>query len=82
MTCREIIDFLVQYLDGELTPQQRDGFEAHLAICPDCVEYLHTYRQTVALGQVALREPQAMADIPEDLIKAVLNSLRNSSPGE
>jgi anti-sigma factor RsiW len=82
MTCREIVDFLMQYIDGELNPQQRDRFEAHLVICPDCVEYLHTYRQTVALGQEALREPQAIAALPEDLVKAVLNSLRNSSPVE
>src|SRR5438128_4830644 len=44
MTCRELIEFLIDYLDGTLAPQERERFDAHLAVCPACVRYLDSYR--------------------------------------
>ena len=43
MTCREIADFLLAYLDGELSAGWRRAFEAHLAECPQCVDYIESY---------------------------------------
>jgi anti-sigma factor RsiW len=71
MTCREILDFLMDYLDGNLSSAQRAVFEEHLAVCPACVAYLHNYRQTVKLGKAAsAADPRD--DVPEDLVQAVL----------
>ncbi len=53
MTCREVLDFLMDYLDGTLSPAQRAVFEEHLAVCRSCVAYLHTYQQTVKLGKAS-----------------------------
>jgi anti-sigma factor RsiW len=36
MTCRELIDFLMSYLDGELPAAQNRSFEDHLDLCPAC----------------------------------------------
>lgn len=80
LTCRELVDFLQSYLDGELPAAERAAFEAHLAICPDCVEYLDNYRQAVALGRACCDEP--CPDLPERLVQAVLDSLRaGEQPG-
>src|SRR5207244_11155118 len=35
MTCRDVIEFLSAYLDGELAAGGRETFEAHLAEGPD-----------------------------------------------
>jgi anti-sigma factor RsiW len=78
MTCRELTDFLGAYLDGELSDEVRRRFEEHLAACPECAAYLETYRGTVKLARDAFRDPDAPvpADVPEDLVKAILAARR------
>ena len=73
MTCREVLDFLMSYLDRELTPEQHHQFERHLAVCPSCVNYLENYQMTVRLGKAAMCGPgQASIEaIPENLIEAI-----------
>ena len=44
MICRQIVDALMEYLEQRLPPDSREAFEAHLAICPRCVEFLKAYR--------------------------------------
>ena len=74
MTCRELFDFLMAYLEDELPPERREAFEAHLAICPPCVNYLDTYRETIKLGKaVCERDDDPVPDdVPEKLIEAIL----------
>jgi anti-sigma factor RsiW len=74
MTCREIADFLMHYLDGELDPAQRAVFEHHLSLCPDCVHYLRTYEQGVAMGRMICKCPESNPppEVPEELIRAIL----------
>lgn len=74
LTCRELLDFLLDYHEGRLGPEVRDRFEEHLARCTHCAAYLKSYRDTVTLAQRALREPLAEAgdEAPEDLVRAVL----------
>jgi anti-sigma factor RsiW len=80
MTCRELADFLSDYLAGGLTPEIRAAFERHLTRCPACVNYLSAYRATVELNRQAFATPEAeaeaAADVPEDLVKAILAARR------
>jgi anti-sigma factor RsiW len=75
VTCRELADFILGYLSGELPEDVRQEFEAHLSACENCREYLETYRAAVEMGRRAFRDDQAdvaQARAPEDLIAAVL----------
>ena len=74
LTCRELLDFLLDYHEGRLDPGVRERFDDHLARCSHCIAYLQSYRDTVTLAQRALREPlaEAGAETPEDLVRAVL----------
>lgn len=73
MTCREVIDFLMDYLDGELAETRRVVFEHHLSRCLACVAYLHNYQQTIQVEEGAFREPdEALESVPEELIQAIL----------
>lgn len=77
MTCQEMIDFLSDYLDGELVEDQQQTLDRHLAMCPECEAYLTSYRSTVELSKLVCSEdsehPQAM---PEDLVQAILEAHR------
>jgi anti-sigma factor RsiW len=73
LTCREVIEFLASYVDDELALGERAGFEIHLAACPDCVDYLATYRETIHLGKQALAaEARILEEAPAELIDAIL----------
>jgi anti-sigma factor RsiW len=80
MTCREFIEFLREYRDGELSPGRRRTFDAHLAECPWCVAYLQNYEQAIRLGKAAYAEPDAPvpAEVPEELVRAILAARRGA----
>ena len=76
VTCRDFVQFLDDYLAGALLGEQLAAFNEHLAACPSCVSYMKTYRETIRLGKLALAptgEPLP-EDIPEDLVRAILQA--------
>lgn len=70
ITCRELIDFLMSYLDGELPEAARAEFDAHLNACRACCAYMETYKAAVRLSKSAMDAPVPPA--PEELVRAVL----------
>jgi anti-sigma factor RsiW len=76
VTCREFTDFIHDYLAGELPPEQTALFERHLQRCPHCPEYFRQYQATIEAGRQAFAgdEADVPADVPEDLIRAILAS--------
>ncbi len=73
LTCREFADFLMAYLDGELPADEHAEFQRHMGMCPPCVDYVETYRETVRLGRLCCDpEGPVPADAPERLIQAIL----------
>ena len=72
LTCRDVADFLMAYLDRELDPPQRTAFEAHLAVCDECARYLRSYEQTVRLAKAAGRDADEPEEVPERLVQSVL----------
>lgn len=49
LVCRQIVELVTDYLEGSLSRSQRRRFEAHLAGCPHCSEYLAQMRTTISL---------------------------------
>ncbi|HEX8875493.1 MAG TPA: zf-HC2 domain-containing protein [Phycisphaerales bacterium] len=81
ITCRELIDFIADYLEQRLDAEQLRDFERHLTVCPSCVNYLAAYRRTVQLGKQALAptEEPATGLAPEGLLKAIKAARRNAA---
>jgi anti-sigma factor RsiW len=81
ITCREATDFLAAYLEGELDEPVRREFDLHLGVCAACRDYLEGYRKTVALGREACRcgDAEAKAEMPEDLVSAILNAAKKDA---
>ena len=73
LPCTEIIGFLADYLDGELPPDRRSEFDRHLAVCPSCVAYLESYKETI---RMAKGSELPVEEVPEELIKAILAATR------
>jgi len=47
VTCREVVELMTDYLEGALSPADRDRFEQHLAGCEGCTAYLAELRKTL-----------------------------------
>ena len=66
LVCRDAVALMTDYLEGNLSPRDRELLEGHLAACPHCSEYLAQIRITIdALGYVT----------PEDLSEDALDDL-------
>jgi anti-sigma factor RsiW len=78
MTCREVVEFLMEYSSGELQPDQRLVFEEHLAVCPECVAYVKGYEEAVKLGKGVFSYPDERVpdEVPEELVQAILAARR------
>lgn len=73
MTCRELSDFVLDYVAGDLPVALRQAFDRHLDACGNCQIYLDSYRTTVRASRAALGdEPAGLPPMPEDLVKAIL----------
>ncbi len=49
LVCQEVVELVTDYLEGALSRAERRRFEAHLADCPHCTEYLAQMRATIRL---------------------------------
>lgn len=74
LTCREFVEFLADYLAGQLPPAEHARFRVHLARCPACANYAHSYRQAVRAGREALLCPgdRLPGEVPDELVRAIL----------
>jgi anti-sigma factor RsiW len=49
LTCRELVELVTDYLDGNLSRRDRARFEAHIAACGNCTQYVEQFRETIRL---------------------------------
>jgi predicted anti-sigma-YlaC factor YlaD len=49
ITCREVVEILNDYLEGELPEPQRVRVEEHLGGCVGCTTILDEFRETIRL---------------------------------
>lgn len=78
LTCRELVELVTDYLDGALPRAERARFEAHIAACGNCSEYLEQFKQTIAVAGT-LREDDVDPAAREALL-AQFAEWRNESP--
>jgi len=82
LTCRELIDFLDDYRSGALAADRRAAFDAHLAQCRHCRDYLRTYEDAIKMGRSALGcgDKPVPAEVPRSLVNMVMDAVRKSKP--
>jgi anti-sigma factor RsiW len=75
ITCKELIDYLMDYVSDELPADRKAHIDQHLQFCPPCVTYIDTYKQTIRLTRELPMKP-----VPPELI-ARLKAALASDPG-
>lgn len=72
INCKECLDFLADYLDGEVSPDAAEQFEKHLKACPPCREYIDSYKATIQMERESFttRDDECQA-MPESLVQAI-----------
>ena len=74
--CDECVELLVDYISGELPPDRARALEIHLDLCPPCVSFVNTYRDTVNIARTI--QPD---DIPPELTQLLIDFLRKEKEG-
>ena len=69
ISCQEIVELVTDYLEGALRRGELKAFEAHLAGCPHCTNYLDQMRQTMKLTG-RLTEEALDPELRENLLEA------------
>jgi predicted anti-sigma-YlaC factor YlaD len=62
--CKDSVDLLLEYLDGDVTGETKQHLEAHFKGCAPCEEFLKQYQETGSLCRKALKKqmPREVAD--------------------
>ena len=83
-TCKDFIELLIDYVDGELDAHTRSLCEEHMDLCRQCADYLESYMTTTELGQRIYGNDEGAADLPEDLVQSILIAagVRSELPDE
>ena len=70
-TCKELTELISDYVTDQLEPSLKREFEQHLSICPDCVNFLNSYKKTASLTRAL--DPNAL---PANVRNNILDFLR------
>lgn len=73
-TCNDALKHLVDYLEGDMDPAASQQFEAHLAACPPCVNFLKSYKSTGKVCKKALER-----EMPEEMKQSLRDFLRSKT---
>ena len=72
ITCRELVELVTDYLEGELPTDETELFEQHLNFCAGCQWYVDQMRVTV--GAV---ERSSEDDVPPDTLERLRAAFRD-----
>jgi len=80
LTCRQVEQFLLDYLEGQVSLWTWCKFRYHLLFCDDCRKYLEDYRHAVALGRRIFANPddEAAGNVPDGILEAILKARQPS----
>ncbi len=70
--CKECLDLLYDYLDGNLDTEAAKELNEHFDDCPPCISFLNTYKSTTEL----CRETLGKIEIPEAVQSRLLKFLK------
>lgn len=71
-TCKECLDLLTDYVDGQLEPSVQQALDAHLHACPPCEDFVATYKATSSVCRKALARamPESVASRLRDFLRS------------
>jgi anti-sigma factor RsiW len=72
LSCQQMVELVTEYLVGVMEPRRRARFEAHLAGCDGCTNYVEQFRTTVSVvGRLEVD------DVPEPVMAELISAFRS-----
>lgn len=71
-TCKEILEALTEYLEGDMSAEDSKTFEEHMEACAPCHRFLLTYEKSSQLA----RQTLGKEDVPAEVQDRVRNFLK------
>ncbi len=59
LSCQEIVELVTEFLEGAMDSPLRAAFDAHLANCDGCTEYIEQIEATIRVAGTI--EPEALS---------------------
>ena len=75
--CKECLELLCDYLDGELDPKISASLEEHFQDCPPCIAFVNTYKSTSHLCKTTL----SSTEIPEIVKERLKEFVKKNKSG-
>lgn len=72
LNCRELVELVTAYLEGDLSSGERKRFDAHLSGCAGCTMYVEQMRRTIVLTGTL-----SVDDVPREAEEALLRAFRD-----
>ena len=71
ISCKQLVDYCLDYLGGTLPHEEVASFDNHLAYCPECVKFFQTYKKTpeVSREALSLKMPSQVRDAVHDFLR-------------
>jgi anti-sigma factor RsiW len=69
LNCRELVELVTAYLEGDLSSGERKRFDAHLSACDGCTMYVEQMRRTIELTGT-LRSDDVSREAEDALLRA------------
>jgi len=79
LVCQQAVELVTDYLEDALSRTDRRRYEAHLAGCPHCTEYLAQMRKTIEL--TGTLTPDDLSPQMQDEFIALYRQWRDEHPG-
>jgi len=73
LACKDLVELLSDFIEGDLDPVLADGVTRHLATCIACVAYLDQLQEAIRLTGSLER-----ADVPAPVMDALLDAFRHA----
>jgi predicted anti-sigma-YlaC factor YlaD len=77
LTCQQVTDTIIDYLNGDMKPETTTLFTDHLQGCTDCVAFFNTYQSTVRAARSLSYD-----DIPDEMRTRVHQFLLKTIAGK
>jgi len=69
MACKELVELVTEFLEGALSPEDRERFEKHVALCKGCAAYVLQMRKTIEASS-ALKGEGVSSRTQAELLRA------------
>jgi len=70
LTCKEFVDGISDFIDGDIAPELRERLQNHISECPNCWVVYDTTKKTIQIYKGMELQP-----LPEDVHQRLMQAL-------